>query len=300
MRPGELRTDDSFRSFEPLHGATSSVFGDNEVNTPCSIGGASRYSNSHRDHSASEDPLVTVVTVVLNGFDSLERTILSVIGQSYSNVEYIIIDGGSTDGSVEIIKRYEQAIDFWVSESDGGIYYAMNKGIDLAHGEWINFMNCGDVFASQHTIQIVMANTQQGHDLIYGDYYVDLGGRMRLKINGSGVDLWRGLFCHQAMFVSVWFAKLVKFDLSIPINADTDMVLRYIELGLSYKKLDLPLACVQTGGVSDVNRLKSVLSQWRITLRYKPRRSYIIHFHFSILLFRNIVLIMIRFLKRTQ
>ncbi|HAH56818.1 MAG TPA: glycosyltransferase, partial [Bacteroidales bacterium] len=84
---------------------------------------------------------MTVVTVVFNGVEFLEDTIKSVIGQTYDNVEYIIVDGGSKDGTLDIIKKYEYAIDYWVSEPDKGIYDAMNKAIDLGSGDWINFMN---------------------------------------------------------------------------------------------------------------------------------------------------------------
>jgi len=98
--------------------------------------------------SYEKKPLISVVTVVYNGEKHLEQTIKSVLDQGYDNIEYIIIDGGSTDGTLEIIKKYEDAIDYWVSESDGGIYDAMNKAISLATGEWINFMNSGDDFFS--------------------------------------------------------------------------------------------------------------------------------------------------------
>jgi glycosyltransferase involved in cell wall biosynthesis len=86
------------------------------------------------------NPLVTIVTVSYNVVSTIERTILSVVNQTYSNIEYIIIDGGSTDGTVDIIKKYMDKIAYWVSEPDKGIYDAMNKGILMAKGQWINFM----------------------------------------------------------------------------------------------------------------------------------------------------------------
>jgi glycosyltransferase involved in cell wall biosynthesis len=116
-------------------------------------------------------PLISIVTVVYNGAEFLENTIKSVINQTYDNIEYIIIDGGSTDGTLNIIKKYEGQIDYWVSESDEGIYDAMNKGIDKATGEWINFMNAGDTFYNELTLEKVMDN-KYDCDLIYSDTYL--------------------------------------------------------------------------------------------------------------------------------
>ena len=87
---------------------------------------------------------VSVVTVCLNAVNEIERTMLSVLDQTYTNIEYIVIDGGSTDGTVDIIRKYQDRIAHFISEPDKGLYDAMNKGIDLATGEWINFMNAGD------------------------------------------------------------------------------------------------------------------------------------------------------------
>lgn len=118
----------------------------------------------------SENPLITIITVSYNIVSRIEETILSVIHQDYSNVEYIVIDGGSTDGTVDVIKKYGNKIAHWLSEKDNGIYDAINKGIDLANGEWIGIMNCGDVYASNDVLSRLFANRDNaGVDVIFGD-----------------------------------------------------------------------------------------------------------------------------------
>lgn len=96
--------------------------------------------------SYNDKPLISIITVVYNGEQFLEETIKSVLNQTYDNVEYIIIDGGSTDGTLEIIRKYENAIDYWISEKDDGIYDAWNKGIKVSHGEWIAFLGADDQY----------------------------------------------------------------------------------------------------------------------------------------------------------
>ena len=105
---------------------------------------------------SSVRPLVSVVTVVFNGEKYLEETIQSVINQTYDNVEYTLIDGGSTDGTVDIIRKYEDKIAYWISEPDNGIFDAMNKGADKATGEYIYYLNAGDVFYSRNTLFDIM------------------------------------------------------------------------------------------------------------------------------------------------
>jgi glycosyltransferase involved in cell wall biosynthesis len=114
--------------------------------------------------SYEDKPLISIVTVVFNGEKYLEETIQSVLNQTYDNVEYIIIDGGSTDGTVDILKRYDDKIDYWVSEKDSGIYDAMNKGIDVATGQWINFINIGDLLI--HIPRKILCNLN--NDLVAG------------------------------------------------------------------------------------------------------------------------------------
>ena len=112
----------------------------------------------------------SVITINYNNKDGLETTINSVLGQTYKDFEYIIIDGGSTDGSVEVIKKYATQIDYWVSEPDKGIYNAMNKGIRRATGDYVNFMNSGDTYHSSSALESI-AELHSENDLIVGGYY---------------------------------------------------------------------------------------------------------------------------------
>ena len=147
--------------------------------------------------SETDKPLITVVTVVFNGEAHLEETILSVINQTYDNVEYIIIDGGSTDSTLNIIKEYENVINYWVSENDKGIYDAMNKGIKVSEGEWINFMNVGDLLL-KIPVWHLKSNSE---DLIYGNEE-NSGGIQKprpLKL----IEYGEMIACHQAMFFRV-------------------------------------------------------------------------------------------------
>lgn len=110
-------------------------------------------------NSNPQRALFTIVTVSYNCCSLIEKTIKSVLQQDYHDTEYIIIDGESTDGTVEIIKKYAQHLAFWCSEPDGGIYQGMNKGISHAKGEWILFLNAGDVFAETNVLTKVLPFT---------------------------------------------------------------------------------------------------------------------------------------------
>ncbi len=118
----------------------------------------------------SKQPLISVITICYNAAAGIERTIQSVLGQTYRNIEYIIIDGGSSDGTVDIIKKYEDRFEYWVSEPDKGIYDAMNKGIKHAEGEWLNMMNAGDNFADKDVLKnIFIAEIPEEKVFIYSD-----------------------------------------------------------------------------------------------------------------------------------
>jgi len=167
------------------------------------------------------EPLITIITVVRNGEATIEETILSIINQTHQNVEYIIIDGKSTDKTLEIIKKYEDRIDYWMSEPDNGIYDAMNKGIILANGEWINFMNSGDSFYTNHIVEDIFLNIAFDADVIYGN-------TCKIYPNYSRVDKPPSLefmrksmpFCHQSSFAKTKLMRQYKFDLKYRYVAD--------------------------------------------------------------------------------
>ncbi len=211
-------------------------------------------------------PLISVITVVLNGEKYLEETILSVLNQTYDNVEYIIIDGGSTDGTLDIIKKYEHAIDYWVSEKDRGIYDAMNKGIVLATGDWINFMNAGDGFYSNDVLEkIFQGNELKNIDVIYGDHNVIYPNRTKIVKAKDMEGIWKGSrFCHQSSFVSSKVHKLNKFNISNKMGADFEFFYNLYKRKGAFKYVDVIVANYRAGGISDIRRIDIIVSWWSV------------------------------------
>jgi glycosyltransferase involved in cell wall biosynthesis len=174
---------------------------------------------------------ITVVTVSFNAVTTIEETIKSVVDQTYPNIEYIIIDGGSTDGTVDIIKKYVEggseygshnnAVTYWVSEPDRGIYDAMNKGITLASGDYINFMNAGDSFVNNHVICKVVSSINRESVVVYGDTLKKMHNNVKLDKSLQVQALnHKGILCHQSAFTLVAYHKRNLFDLKYKILAD--------------------------------------------------------------------------------
>jgi glycosyltransferase involved in cell wall biosynthesis len=166
--------------------------------------------------SFDDKPLVSIITVVYNGEKYLEETIQSVINQTYDNVEYIIIDGGSTDGTIDIIKKYEDKIDYWVSEMDKGIYDAMNKGIILVNGKWINFMNAGDRIIFLDTNSFLKFNSTNT------SYYYNEEEKIIKRDSFTKMYLTHNVPCHQSIFYKK--DEIILFDLNYPIIADFEQM----------------------------------------------------------------------------
>jgi len=201
---------------------------------------------------------ITVITVVFNDAAHLQRTIDSVACQTYKNIEHIVIDGGSTDGTLQIIERC-QSIDYWLSEDDSGIYDAMNKGVGCSTGEWINFMNSGDVFFNDNVIGDIFSNNQRcSADLVYGDVEVDYGGFKKVRRAGAIERLKQGMqFSHQSLFAKRSVLMALSFDLSYRTAADYNFVVASWVNKYRFEYVELVVSSISAGGVSDVKRLQS-------------------------------------------
>lgn len=197
---------------------------------------------------------ICIITVVYNGAKLIEDTILSVINQSYENIEYIIIDGESTDGTIDIIKKYEDKIALWKSESDNGIYDAMNKGIFLSTGEWVLFLNAGDTFYSDHTIEVI-ADELENCDVLYGNTQIS-DSKTGTSIRGhypQHLD-WKVIpYCHQSVFVKSSLLKKTLFDIRYKIAADYDQYFRIKNQNALFKSTEQIISNYDNNGYSMTN-----------------------------------------------
>ena len=219
------------------------------------------------------NPKLSIITVVHNGEKYIERTILSVTGQSYTNIEYLIIDGGSTDGTVGIIKKYQKNIADWVSEKDQGIYDAMNKGLKRAKGHYVLFLNSGDELYSGNTIESVFSQND-GSDVYYGETEIfnekmkSMGGR-RLK---APSDLnWKSFrfgmcVCHQSFIIKRELAPF--YNLKYKFVSDFDWMINGLKHVSKIHNTNLYLSKFMTGGVSRQNTIQSLWERFSIMIYY--------------------------------
>lgn len=217
---------------------------------------------------------LSLVTVVYNAQDTIGQCIESVISQNYPDLEYIIIDGGSTDNTIQVINQYLPHINILVSESDGGIYDAMNKGIKLATGQVVGTLNADDYFADHEVLQTVAkAFEQQGTDIIYGDLDI-IDGHNRI------IRKWRSRQCQSSSFNLGFmpphptfycrpqlFEKFGFYNPEFGSAADYELMLRFM---YRYKANSIYLKKVmvkmRTGGVSSKN-LKNRIMAWKFDLK---------------------------------
>ena len=205
-----------------------------------------------------EAPLISVITVVRNGAATIESTIQSFLGQDRSGCEYIVVDGASTDDTPQVVAAYRDKIDHCLSEPDKGVYDAMNKGLALARGRWVYFLNCGDQLASADVLrraatllQTAKAAIVVGSALVDGEDLLPTRFPQRPIAATSARSLFQSHFCHQALFVKrEAYLNQGGFDLSYPTFADFDMCWKIISAEGEFESADLDIARFDRNGLS--------------------------------------------------
>lgn len=205
------------------------------------------------------NPKITIITAVYNRADSIEQCISSVINQSYNNLEYIIIDGGSTDGTLDIIKKYSNRIAYWCSEPDEGIYDAWNKGVSHATGEYINFIGSDDAMFGNMIIENAVSHLDQNVDVLAGNVFmVRENGMIEYVLNNMWVKekscYKGGCIVTQGTFIKRYVCEKYKFDISYKIAADYKFFLQYyFDESVRIKFIDDIIQYFSVGGASSSN-----------------------------------------------
>jgi glycosyltransferase involved in cell wall biosynthesis len=203
------------------------------------------------------NPKVSIVTTVRNAVNTIEQTILSVLNQTYKNIEYIIIDGGSTDGTLDIIEKYRDSVSVFISEPDKGIADGFNKGIARASGQWIGMINADDWY-TQDAVELMMINTYANDDVCCANLLlIGENGFKKIKKSKIGWLNYGMYIMHPTCFVKSTVYKAVgRYDTTYKIAMDFDMFLRIKHAGYRIKHIDEHIACMRTFGVSnDVKKM---------------------------------------------
>ena len=212
---------------------------------------------------------LSIITINYNNKEGLRKTIDSVITQTWRDFEWIVIDGGSTDGSKELIEQYQQHFSYWCSEPDKGVYNAMNKGIAQTKGEYLNFMNSGDVFYSKDTLEQVFVRNTLCADMIYGDWVrIEKNENVLMKAPNelSLYFFYTDNICHQAMFLKSSSMKNKGYDETFQIYADWARWVRMALDDSSFQYVPVTICCFDaTEGLS--NKITSNLEMEKERMR---------------------------------
>ena len=218
-------------------------------------------------------PKLSVITIVYNNVKDIERTMLSVLNQSYPNIEYILIDGASNDGTQAVIERYRNQLAFFLSEPDQGIYDAMNKGLALATGDYVLFMNSGDEIYAPETVRDVF-ETEDSADIYYGEtemyneQWKSLGQRRHCAPENFS---WRSFkygmsVGHQAIYIKRTITE--PYDLQYKYSSDIDWVIKAAKKASSIVNTHIYVAKYLVGGMSKKKHLASLSERFRIFTKY--------------------------------
>lgn len=219
---------------------------------------------------------ISIITVTFNCQGSIEATINSILTQHFSNFELIIIDGASTDGTLNVINKYKNRIKCIVSEPDNGIFDAMNKGIERANGDFVLFMNSGDTFVNNDVLSLI--NFDKEYGVIYGNMVINVRNK---KLECKPEPFFKSKdyiktmgICHQCIFVRTDLAKRYKFSPEFKIAADFNMIFQIWKKGYKFKYVDVPIANYDTMGFSAQNypkQLKEICRIWGIENKFATK-----------------------------
>jgi glycosyltransferase involved in cell wall biosynthesis len=206
---------------------------------------------------------LSVITINRNNADGLDKTIQSVINQSFKDFEYIVIDCNSTDNSLDVIKKYDNKINYWISETDTGIYNAMNKGIAKSNGNYLLFLNSGDYLVNKDVLKSVFEH-QQTADIIYGNMQIDWGngkitsGKMPDKITFK--QMYLDTLCHPVSFIKkTLFDKYGLYNETYKIVADYDFFFKVIIIhNASTYHVNVDIAMYNLTGLSSLDSNKAL------------------------------------------
>lgn len=229
-----------------------------------------------------DKPLVSIITIVFNGEKYLEETIQSVLNQTYKNIEYIIVDGGSTDESLNIIRKYENQIDYWLSEKDKGISDAFNKGIMLSKGDILGIINSDDWY-EPNAIELVVStfNDSPNAQIICGKMNLHHKNYSQL-LKSSPHRLWMGMsVAHPTTFVKKEiFNSIGYFDISLKYAMDYAFLLKAYYCSINITPIDYTIANMRSGGAANSNRISAYNEVIQLTKPYK--NNIFIYFYYSL------------------
>lgn len=206
---------------------------------------------------------LSIITINYNNRDGLKKTIDSVLAQTWTDYEWIVIDGGSTDGSRELIEQYQEHFAYWCSEPDKGVYNAMNKGIAQAKGEYMNFMNSGDTFYEAETLQKVFIMDRIA-DVLYGDRLKVYTDHVELQTYPLAMEFYciaYGMICHQALIIKSSWLKEKRYDESLRICADWKHLLEMAIRGATFKHVGVTICRFDMEGKSSTDN-KQFQEEW--------------------------------------
>lgn len=218
-------------------------------------------------------PKLSIITIVYNNVRDIERTLQSVLNQTYSNIEYLVIDGASNDGTLEILKKYESRLSKLITEKDEGIYDAMNKGLAAATGDYVLFMNSGDELYAPDTVQKVFSTAEDadiyyGETEMYDENWQSLGRRRHqapAKFNWKSFRFGMSV-SHQAIYIRRSLTEA--YDLQYQLSSDIDWVIRAAKKAKKIVRVEAYVAKYLVGGMSKKRHVQSLKERFAIFTKH--------------------------------